>query len=289
MAGVDEVRSARVTLAVLFEPDSRSLHDLIAAHGVVETLHGLADGALPMPAVRSELRGLPTDRLWELGTRALDTDRGGRIMTPDDADWPTALPDLAAVPAQPDGDGAPAGALCLWVVGGAPVADTLARSVTVLGSRACTPYGGHLASQLGYGLAEQHWTVVAGGGYGIDAEAHKGAMAGGTTVAVLAYGLDRRYPIGNAGLLDNIAGTGLLISLWPPGTPPLRHRFTANARVLAALTGGTVVVEAARRSGALTVLREAITLGRAAMVVPGPVTSAQSAGSPAGFGLSHWD
>jgi DNA processing protein len=101
--------------------------------------------------------------------------------------------------------------------------------------------------------------------------------------------VDRPYPAGNADLFDRIAGGGLLVSPWPPGTAPTRTRFAATARLVAAMTGGTVLVEASRRSGALGALQQAIDLGRPAMVVPGPVTSATSAGSPVGLGLSHWD
>ncbi|MEJ3741774.1 DNA-processing protein DprA [Actinomycetes bacterium KLBMP 9797] len=280
MTDHDLVRHARASLAVLFEPGNRQLHDLVAVHGPVATWHGLADGSLPLPGVRGDLRRVPVKRLWEVAARAADTADcgGGRVVTPEDDDWPRGLPDLAAVPARSGGDGAPVGALCLWVRGDAAVADTLALSVTVVGARACTAYGGHVAQHLGYGLAEQGWTVVSGGGFGVDAAAHKAAMVGGVTVAVLPCGLDRPYPIQHAAMLTTIADTGLLVSLWPPGTPPLRPRFTANGWLLAALTGGTVVVEAAHCTGPLIVLQEAIALGRAGMVVPGPVTSAQSAG-----------
>jgi DNA processing protein len=282
MTGVADIRHARVSLAVLFEPDNRPLHDLLAAHGVIATQRGLADGSLPMPELRPELQGWPTGRLWDLGVRALQEPGCGiRIVTPEDDEWPPALPDLTAVPTPADNDLRPAGALCLWACGDRAVAGALARSVTLVGSRASTSYGGHLAAELGYGLAERDWTVVSGGGYGIGAAAHRAAMSCGTTVAVLAYGLDRRYPAGNTALLDRIADSGLLLSLWPPGTPPVKRRFTTNAAPLAALTEGTVAVEAARRSGALTVLHTAVALGRAAMAVPGPVTSAQSAGTNA--------
>lgn len=279
MTGVEDIRFARVSLAVLFEPDSRPLHDLLAAHGVTATWQGLAYGSLPMPELRPELAGLPTGRLWDLGARALQEPGCGiRVVTPEDEDWPPALPDLAAVATPPGTDRPPVGALCLWACGGRAVAGALARSVAVVGSRASTGYGGHVAAELGYGLAGQGWTVASMGGFGIGAAAHRAAMSCGTTVAVLPYGLDRRYPAGNTALLDRIADTGLLLSLWPPGTPPVKHRFTTNAAPLAALTRGTVVVEAGRHSGALTVLRAALELGRPAMAVPGPVTSAQSAG-----------
>ena len=121
------------------------------------------------------------------------------------------------------------------------------------------PYGVHVATELGYGLAERDWTVVSGGAFGIDAAAHRGALtAGGLTVAVLACGVDRPYPVGNAALFDRIAETGLLVSEWPPGAEPLRPRFLIRNRVIAAATRGTVLVEAAARSGATQTLRRAL-------------------------------
>jgi len=132
---------------------------------------------------------------------------------------------------------------------------------------------------IAYGLAEREWTVVSGGAFGIDAAAHRAALAaGGLTVAVLACGVDRPYPAGNAGLFEQIADSGLLISEWPPGSEPLRHRFLIRNRVIAAATRGTVVVEAAARSGASQTMSRVLALDRAAMVVPGPVTSAMSVG-----------
>jgi DNA processing protein len=97
-------------------------------------------------------------------------------------------------------------------------------------------------------------------------------------VAVLACGVDRVYPAGNGALLARIAETGMLISEWPPNCAPLAHRFLVRNRLIAALTRGTVVVEAAARSGAQATARRAQGLGRRVMVVPGPVTSAMSVG-----------
>jgi DNA processing protein len=136
-----------------------------------------------------------------------------------------------------------------------------------------------VTTDLAYGLAEHGWTVVSGGAYGIDSAAHRAALAaGGRTVAVLACGVDRPYPLGNAALFERIAEAGLLVSEWPPSADPLRHRFLIRNRVIAAATAGTVVVEAAARSGAAQTMSRVLALNRPAMVVPGPVTSAMSVG-----------
>jgi DNA processing protein len=170
--------------------------------------------------------------------------------------------------------------LCIWVRGAWPLGEVLDRSVAVVGARAATPYGIHAAMEIGYGLADREWTVVSGGAYGIDAAAHRGALnASGLTVAVLACGIDRPYPVGNTALFDRIADAGLLISEWMPGADPHRHRFLIRNRVIAAATAGTVLVEAAARSGATQTLRRALAIQRPAMVVPGPVTSAMSVGA----------
>src|SRR5581483_784016 len=167
----------------------------------------------------------------------------------------------------------------IWVRGTRPLDELANRCVAIIGARACTDYGAHMAAELGFGLASRGWTVISGGAYGIDAAAHRGALAAhGHTVAVMACGLDRPYPASNTGLFDRIAREGLVISEWPPGTDPHRHRFLIRNRVIAALGRGTVLVEAALRSGARFTLRRTRQLGRIAMAVPGPATSAASTG-----------
>jgi DNA processing protein len=152
----------------------------------------------------------------------------------------------------------------------------------VVGARAATAYGSHVSSELAAGLACRGWTVISGGAYGIDGSAHRGALAAeGVTIAVLACGVDIPYPHGNHELFAGIAAHGLLVSEWPPGRNPTKARFLARNRVIAALSRGTVVVEARRRSGALSTARNARDLCRPLMAVPGPVTSDSSAGC-------HW-
>ena len=122
--------------------------------------------------------------------------------------------------------------------------------------------------------------MVSGAAFGIDAAAHRAALGvGGPTVAVLACGVDVAYPRAHDALLCRIADAGVVISELPPGSQPLKHRFLARNRVIAALSRGTVVVEAARRSGAVATASRALELGRVVMAVPGPITSMASSGS----------
>ncbi|KIF79751.1 DNA polymerase III subunit beta, partial [Streptomyces sp. 150FB] len=193
---------------------------------------------------------------------------GGRFLCPGDQEWPSQLGDL--------GEAAPVG---LWVRGGPDLRIWSLRSVAVVGARACTPYGAHMAASLGSGLAERGWVVTSGAAFGVDGAAHRGALsAGGATVAVLACGVDAAYPAGHAELVARIAEQGLVIGELPPGDHPTRSRFVLRNRVIAALTRGTVVVEAQYRSGSLVTARHAQRLGRFTMGVPGPATSGLSAG-----------
>ncbi|HEY8984922.1 MAG TPA: DNA-processing protein DprA, partial [Streptomyces sp.] len=204
------------------------------------------------------------------GERDLEVARGvgARFVGPGEVEWPSALDEL--------GDGRPLG---LWVRGRANLRVWALRAVAVVGARACTEYGAHVGSSLGAGLAERGWVVVSGGAYGVDGAAHRGALGvGGATVAVLACGVDQVYPRGHAQLIERIAEQGLVVGELPPGAHPTPSRFVLRNRVIAALTRGTVVVEAAVRSGSLVTARAAQRLGRHAMGVPGPVTSSLSAG-----------
>jgi DNA processing protein len=277
-------RMARVALTWLAEPGNRVVWQLVRAGGAEATLHRLLAGDIPestlRAAVTSRAAGEDPRRLAEDALRRADR-LGARVVVPTDPEWPIGVESLSTL--ELDGSGRinrdirPP--LCLWVRGGPRLDEAFARSVAVVGARAATNYGMHVANELGYGLAERGWTVVSGGAFGIDAAAHRAALTtGGVTVAVLACGIDRPYPIGNAAMFEQIAETGLLMSEWPPGADPLRHRFLIRNRVIAAATAGSVVVEAAARSGAVQTLSRTVALGRRAMVVPGPVTSAMSVG-----------
>jgi DNA processing protein len=275
---------ARVALTLLTEPGNRMVWSMVTADGAAATLARLIRGDIPDSTLRAAVlaRSAAGDprRMAELALRR--TDRlGARILVPTDDDWPAGVAALATLELDAGGrinqDTRPP--LCIWVRGGWPLGEALERSVAIVGARAATGYGIHVTTEIAFGLAEREWTVVSGGAFGIDAAAHRGALAAdGRTIAVLACGVDRPYPVGNSGLFEQIAERGLLISEWPPGADPLRHRFLIRNRVIAAATRGTVMVEAAARSGAAQTMSRVLSLNRVAMVVPGPVTSAMSVG-----------
>ena len=194
---------------------------------------------------------------------------GARYLVPADEGWPEQLADL--------GDTAPLG---LWMIGPAELSAQRVRSVAVVGARNATGYGMHIAGELAVGLAERGWTVVSGAARGIDGAAHRGALAArGPTVAVLACGVDLVYPLGHEALLSAIATDGAVVSELPPGTTVSRYRFLDRNRLIAGLAHGTVVVEAAARSGSLVTARLADEIGRPVLAVPGPVTSEASQGT----------
>nr|WP_243845495.1 DNA-processing protein DprA [Microbacterium halimionae] len=191
-----------------------------------------------------------------------------RLITPDHESWPRSLTDL--------GDHAPR---CLWFRGNASVFSRYSAHVAIVGARAATGYGEHVASEFAAELAARGVVIVSGAAYGIDGFAHRAALAaGGTSIAVLAGGADRPYPSGHARLIDSIATKGVVCSEVPCGSAPTKWRFLQRNRVIAALADATVVVEAGWRSGSLNTAGHAAALSRPLGAVPGPVTSAASAG-----------
>ncbi|GAB7190586.1 DNA-processing protein DprA [Kineococcus sp. NUM-3379] len=262
-------RLARAAWSRLAEPGDAEASGLLASCGAVAALEAVLAGAGPQ---RWRLRLEGVDPAADL---AVLEGVGGRLLVPGDAEWPAGLADLDRA-LGPDGR-VLAQPLCLWVRG--PLALTSARSAAVVGSRAATGYGEHVAAELAAGLAGRGVAVWSGGAYGIDAAAHRAALAvDGPAVAVLACGVDRVYPRGNTALLRALARHGAVVSEVPPGSAPTRWRFLERNRVLAAATCGTVVVEAAWRSGALATADRAERLSRPVGAVPGPVTSPASAG-----------
>ena len=273
-APAEDPAERRLALAALMrvtEPDDAVLGELIARVGAVRAWELLraGDRVIP-PRLRSRVSARVGDvRPAEDLQRAADV--GGRLVCPADAEWPDQLRAL---------DRQRAGAIALWVRGEPPLDAAVDRAVAFVGSRAATAYGQHMADSLAGGVGDRDWATVSGGAVGVDAAAHRAAMsAGAVTVAVLACGVDVAYPPSNTRLLHQVvASGGLVVSEWSPGCAPRRHRFLVRNRVLAALSRGTVVVEAAVRSGALSTARWSQRLGLPTMAVPGPVTSAMSGG-----------
>ena len=271
-----DVRLAWAYLSRVAEPPCAALAALVGRVGPVEAAQRVRRGA-----VRTELRQLTSARR-DADRAAEDLDRvtrlGGRLVTPEDAEWPVVpFAAFGGVDTRRHPGGiAP---LALWVIGETTLAEVSQRAAAVVGTRAATPYGEHVAADLAAGLCERDVAVVSGGAYGIDGAAHRAALAvEGITVALLAAGVDVPYPAGHSALLQRIRATGLLISEYPPGVRPARHRFLARNRLVAALSGATVVVEAGFRSGAANTAAWARALGRVLCAVPGPVTSSASAG-----------
>jgi DNA processing protein len=282
--GAERDRLARATLTWLAEPADPQLSALLQTCSPGSIVDALTAGTLPVgfsptgaaaanagiPGLdrafrrwSARLGGAPTEASLDAWRRA-----GIELLCPGDPGWPGQLDVL--------GDGRP---WALWVRGRADLRFACLRSVSIVGTRAATPYGIHVCMELTAALAERGWAIVSGGAFGIDGCAHRSAIAAeGITIAVLPSGLDEPYPRSHDRLFQVIAAHGALVSEWPPGKRPTRPGFLVRNRVIAALSRGTVLVEAALRSGALNTARHARDQDRPLMAVPGPVTSDSSAG-----------
>jgi DNA processing protein len=284
---------ARAALTYLAEPTDRWLGQLLQVHGAVAMLDAIKSGQplgtiglVGSAAAQGTGPGLSRGRAREAVKSAMERWRtrlpelpspeqvlafresGIRLVCPGDPEWPGQLADL--------GDDQP---YALWLRGSADLRFSCLRSVAIVGSRAATAYGSYVAAEFAASVAARGLAVVSGGAFGIDAAAHRGALgADGVTVAVLACGVDMAYPTAHTELFDAIAAQGVLVSEWPPGRHVSRLRFLVRNRVIAALSTGTLVVEASQRSGAVNTARHARDLRRRLMAVPGPVTSDLSAG-----------
>lgn len=273
----DEVydeRTARMVLTMIADPGDHVTGHILRRYGGVETLRLLESGeTVPGFARADAMRWREkvtyriTDELMEQLTEA-ESYGIGTVM-PGDAHWPEALDVL--------GEQAP---YLLYTRGATSLlTEPVGDRVTLTGSRAATAYGEKVTTDFASKLAEVEKTIVAGGAYGIEGAAHRAALAaGGHTIAVLANGVDRPYPSGNAEMLARIGDVGLLVSEMPPGTAPTRDRFLSRSRLLAALSSATVVVEAGAFSAVMVTADRAYKLGRGVGAVPGPVTSVASSG-----------
>lgn len=190
---------------------------------------------------------------------------GAQFITPGMEQWPSQLNELVAVP------------IGLVVKGNIEVLKE--RGLAIVGTRNPTPYGVRNAGDFAAGFVDREWTIISGGAYGIDSAAHKGALiAEGSTVAVLAAGIDVAYPAGNARLFAEICENGALVSEVLPGAHAIPSRFLTRNRIIAALSEATLVVEAAFRSGSLRTARDAAELMRPVMAIPGPISAPTSEG-----------
>lgn len=286
-------RRSRAALSRLMEPQDAAGLALVQAAGAVDGLR-IATGQLSAgPELEREITALLSDggpgtswaglaaslKRWHPRIPDLAPERdlatmarlGGRLIIPSDELWPVQLADLGIQ--EP---------ICLWWRGQEQPLPGAATSIALVGSRDSTSYGASVTGDLAYSLAQRGFTVVSGGAYGIDAHAHRAALAGASgavpTVAVMAGGVDRFYPSGNDDLLRAVSNQGAVLAEVPPGSAPTRYRFLQRNRIIAALSAVTVVVEARWRSGALNTAHHAETLGRAVGAVPGSVHSANSAG-----------
>jgi DNA processing protein len=266
---------ARVVWGCLTEPGDGVAGALVAAVGAIDALVAVTAGR---PVVVEGVTGRELSAGRERWTPRLGGDAAGAalraaaaggvaLLTPLSRAWPASVDDL--------GVHAP---LCLWVRGDVGALATAPRAA-IVGARAATSYGEHVAMELAADLAADGIPIVSGAAYGIDGAAHRAALAAdGATIALLAGGADRAYPAGHSQLIDRIAESGLVISEVPCGSAPTKWRFLQRNRLIAALADATVVVEAGWRSGSLNTASHAVGLSRPLGAVPGPVTSAASAG-----------
>jgi len=286
----DQLQLAAAYLSRVSEPGDLAVYSYVTEVGYTVAATKIQLGEAPLEVLRAVDRdkaygGSPAAQS-ELDTAA---EHGIRLITPADTEWPHEQFGGTVMAQQRGwragewsrseiGEARPP--LWLWAKGEANLTPAVARSVSIVGARACTTYGNHVAAEMATELARRSVTVVSGGAYGIDAAAHRGGIAvDGPTVLVAAGGLDRPYPSGNRSIFERAAEVGLLVSEYPPGSTPHRARFMARNRIIAALSTGTVCVEAAIRSGSMNTMAFAKLYDRRRMAVPGPVTSAMSTGS----------
>jgi len=244
--------------------DTREFRLMIAAHH--EAGSKRITDAIYENGIENVVEGIPVDMLINPSKVVEELDKSGiTFLTPEDLDWPSKLNDLAVPP------------VGIFVKGNIEALSQ--QSLAIVGTRNPTPYGIRAAQEFAAGFVDREWAIVSGGAYGIDSAAHKGALiAEGSTVAVIASGLDSLYPAGNQKLFEEILESGAIISEYLPGVVARPHRFLVRNRLIAALSQATLVVEAAFRSGSLRTARDAAELARPVMAIPGPITSPTSEG-----------
>lgn len=295
---LEPIRRARAEILRISDPQDPVTAALIQLFGPLETANYLT-GRVPLtaavlndaldsaqvelPGLRRNLHQGVMDRRdrWQHRRGGITADQDlalaravkAWLVVPEDPDWPAAFNDLA--------EKTP---FALWGRGDRRRLSSLdySKCVSIVGSRDMTAYGNSATGQIAGDLAQAGTTVISGGAFGIDATAHKAALALGTaavpTLAFMAGGLDRLYPKSNEHILREIIDQGLILSEVPLGQNPTRYRFLDRNRMIAALAHSTVVVEARWRSGALNTAHHAVEMGRTLYAVPGPIFSPSSEG-----------
>lgn len=265
-------RRARAALSHIVMPGDERLNSMVDEEGA--------------PEVLAALKRLDDDSAWGMRAAAVDVEKmievaenlKMRLVIPGDEEWPLQLNDLDEC--QPVGQmcGRPFG---VWVIGPARLDEITQNSVAIVGSRAATRYGARIATEIAAELASNDYnclTIVSGGAYGIDAAAHRGGLATGSTIGVYAGGLDECYPKSNLPIFNKMASRFAVCSEVPPLLRQNRRGFLARNRLIAALSNAVLVIEAASRSGALNTANWADSLGRLVMAMPGSVDSSMSVG-----------
>jgi DNA processing protein len=259
---MNEVQS-RLALFAAIEGGHIFWSQEIATYGADYVFQKLKSGGYDKVKFGKTMERLGGVDVDEIAKRIEST--GAIFLTPEMEQWPEQLNELAAVP------------IGLIVKGDLGILKE--RGLAIVGTRNPTPYGIRNAGDFAAGFVDREWVIISGGAYGIDSAAHKGALiAEGSTVAVLAAGIDVAYPAGNARLFAEISENGALISEVLPGVHAIPSRFLTRNRIIAALSQATLVVEAAFRSGSLRTARDAAELMRPVMAIPGPISAPTSEG-----------
>ena len=269
---IDNIRRARAYLSAVSHPPAIALSGLISAAGPVEAAAMVRGGSAVTANLVSARQSIDPEALLPQ-----IEELGGRLVIPEDDEWPTALNDLDVLVPDHELSCSP---IALWVLGSAQLCEITSGSVAVVGSRAATAYGEHVAGEISYCLADAGSTVLASSGFGVDSAAHRGALAtkAGRCVAVMGCGVDVTSPAVHHTLLQQVVARGMMVSELPLGRRPSLKGSQARDRVVAALASGVVVVESGYRGQVLRVASSAAVLDRPVMAVPGPVTSSLSAG-----------
>ena len=258
---------ARLVLLNSIESGSIFWSQEVSKKGAEQVVEGIKDGSYDF---EKEAIGKIKSRISQVNLKEVINQikkSGALFIDPQHEFWPKQLNDLA---------NPPFGLILKGAIENILLAD---RSIAVVGTRNPTNYGMRIASDFAAAFAEQEWIVVSGGALGIDSCAHRGALVvEGLTIGILAGGVNNAYPQSNFRLFEEIGSKGILISEVMPDVHPIPVRFLIRNRLIAALTKGTLVVEAAYRSGSLRTARDAAELLRPVMAIPGPINNPNSEG-----------